>query len=134
MPKLPEHPYDGISDELFSWMNEEVDYHVGALQGDHRAPFSADVTQKELKDYWSRQMFEERPDGSVDYTKVNAQGRDAAMKALGPQKYAETYTQVAPKQQRGRRGLPDPFSPAETAPPNEIGYPMPEDQEPVPEV
>lgn len=100
MPPQPEHPFDGIADDLFDWMQGEVDYHVAALRGGYRAPFSAQVTEKDKLDYYRRQMFQTTPDGTIQYDKPNAQGRDQLLKTVGTQTYAEIWQTVKPKQGR----------------------------------
>ena len=105
-----ENPLDGIANELFGWMDSEVSYYVDALKGgpNGRAPFAADVSQKQLHDIYTRQMFTQNPDGSIDYTKPNPEGRSKLMARVGPQKYAEVWDAVRPKQGRRPEVSPEP--------------------------
>lgn len=100
MPET-EHPFDGIADDLFDWMNGEVAYHVEALRGGYRDPFSAPTSEKDKLDYYRRQMFQTAPDGTIQYDKPNPEGRDTLLKSYGTQTYAEIWDAVKPK--RGMR-------------------------------
>lgn len=117
-----DHPFDGIADELFDWMNEEVQYHVEAIRGGYRSPFSAPVSEKDKKDFWSRQMFQSKPDGTILYDQPNQQGRDQVLKQYGVQAYADILKSVRPS-----KGFRPPLEP--TAEPDMPE--MPEDVEPV---
>lgn len=101
-----EHPWDGISDDLFDWMQGEVSYYVEALRGGSRSPFSAPVSEQEKLEYYRRQMFQTKPDGTVEYDKPNKAGRDTLLKQLGTTAYAQVYETVRPKQ--GIRPSPSP--------------------------
>lgn len=94
---------DGIADELFGWMDSEVQYYADALRGgpNGRAPFSADADERQKHDYFTRKMFTQKPDGTIDYNQPNAQGRSEVMQTYGPQQYAEIWEGVRPKP--GRR-------------------------------
>jgi hypothetical protein len=97
MPRESEHPYDGIAADLMDWMEGEVDYYVEALRGGHRSPFSAGVTRSEQKQFFVEKVYQVLPDGTVQYDKPNAQGRDSLIKRYGTQKYAEILEIVKPK-------------------------------------
>lgn len=131
MPRLPEHPYDGIAQELSKWMTSEIDYHVQAMQGNYRTPFSAQTTEKEKHEYFTRQMYNVKPDGTVQYDQPNQAGRDKLLKTLGVQQYAQIYEETKPKAKD-----------LQISPPRELaqmgdtaqvpGMPvMPEDQQPL---
>lgn len=96
-------------------MDSEVSYYVDALKGGPtgRAPFAANATQAELRDIYTRQMFTQAPDGTIQYDKPNAEGRAKLIQRIGPQKYAEVFDEVRPK--AGRRPVlePDPEEPDE---------------------
>jgi hypothetical protein len=92
----------------FDWMQGEVSYYVEALRGGYRTPFSAPVTETDKLDYWRRQMFMSKPDGTIEYDKPNAEGRDKLLKGHGIQTYAEVYDAVKPK-----KGLRPPMPTAE---------------------
>lgn len=124
MPDRP-HPLDGVADDLFSWMEGEVDYYVGALQGNSRAPFSAQTSEKDKADYYRRQMFMTAPDGTIQYDKPNAQGRDRLLKSYGTRTYSEIWEAVRPKQ-----GLRPPQEPEPDLLTEEMPD-MPEDAEPL---
>jgi hypothetical protein len=122
----PEHYLDGISDDLFDWMNQEVEYHVEAMRGGYRSPFSADVSSKELHDYWTRQMFKQTPDGVVHYDQPNEVGRAKVIQQKGIQSYAEIYDTVKPK-----AGIRSPVDTSGSDPLKANVPPMPEDSQPV---
>jgi len=127
------HPYDSISDDLFDWMQGEVDYYVDALRGGYRSPFSAEVNEKEKMDYYRRQMYQTLPDGTVQYDKPNQAGRDQIMKNLGVTGYTQIMQAVTPPKPKGLRAVPPP-EPA-SDPMAASMPPMPEDTAPVmPEV
>lgn len=91
------HPLDSIADDLFSWQEEMVEWAVEDMKAGHRAPFSAGVSEREKLDYYSRQMFQASPDGTVNYDQPNPGGRDRLMKALGPTGYVQVWDAVRPK-------------------------------------
>jgi hypothetical protein len=126
---MPEqqHPFDGIADDLFDWMNGEVDYHVEAMRGGYRDPFSAATSERDKLDYFRRQMYKTKPDGTVQFDQPNPEGRDKILKQYGTQTYAEIMETVKPKQ-----GLRPPPEPEPTTDPMQMPMPtMPEDTEPV---
>jgi hypothetical protein len=124
VPESP-HPYDGIADDLFSWMEEEVGYYVEAIRGGYRNPFTAEVSEKEKRDYYTRMMFKTKPDGTVEYDQPNPEGRDTILKKQGTQAYAEILSMVTPKQ--GLRAPVDPIQ--ETLDANLPRMPEDEDEE-----
>jgi hypothetical protein len=89
-----QHPLDGIADDLYTWMNGEVDYYVTALKGGHRSPFSAPTSEKEKQQYFARRLFTEKPDGTIDFGTPNAQGRDMLLRSYGPKGLADAYEGV----------------------------------------
>lgn len=101
MASEQKHPYDGVAQDLLDWMTTETDYYVEAMRGGYRAPFAAEVTEKQKHDYYSRKMFKAKPDGSIQYDQPNPEGRDELLKQLGTTGYAQVYDTVRPKQ--GRR-------------------------------
>lgn len=126
MPRPDAHPFDGIADDLFEWMNGEVEYHVEAMRGGHRTPFSAATSEKDKLEYYRSQMYKVDPDGTVRYDQPNPEGRDMLLKTYGTQKYAEIMSIVTPK--NGMRAIP---APEEPDPQDYAMPPMPEDTEPV---
>jgi hypothetical protein len=92
-----EHPYDAIAQDLFSWQEDMVSWTTEAMRGGHRAPFSAATSEKEKQDYYRRQMFQQNPDGSINYEQPNPGGRDRMMKTLGVQGYAQVMNSIKPK-------------------------------------
>lgn len=123
-----EHPFDSVADDLLAWMNEEVDYHVETLRGGYRAPFSAQVSEKDKHDYYARQMFQAGPNGVVDYAKPNPEGRDKLLKSLGVTGYTQVMQAVMPPKS-AKPAAPEPEAPAD--PLEATMPPMPEDTEPV---
>lgn len=120
-----DHPWDGVADDLFAWMQGEVNYYVEALRGGYRTPFSAPVSEKDKLDYYRRQMYQVAPDGTVQYDTPNAEGRDRILKQYGTATYAQIMDAVRPKP--GLRPSSEP-----TVDALEAGMPsMPEDEEPV---
>lgn len=117
-----DHPYDGIADSLFEWMQGEVEYYVEALRGGYRSPFTAPVSEKEKMDYYRRQMFQTDPDGTIHYDRPNAGGRDSLLKQFGPRTYASIWEAVRPKQGLRPPVEEQPDMLEETMPP------MPEDE------
>jgi hypothetical protein len=104
-----------VADDLFAWMNDEVEYHVDAMRGGSRSPFSAEVSSRDQQNFFERRWFTENPDGSVDYTKSNSQGRDWVLKTYGVKAYADVATEMKRlERKRGRRPVPeaDPFQDA----------------------
>ena len=136
-----QHPFDGIADDLFNWMNEEVEYHVEAMRGGHRSPFSAEVNSKQQQDFFERRWFQPKPDGTVDYEQSNPQGRDWILKTYGTKAYADVAAEMKRlERKQGRRPVPqvDPLQEAmraltEPAPeiPEEPEVPEVPEEEPV---
>jgi hypothetical protein len=121
------HPFDAIAADLFDWMQGEVDYHVQAIQGGYRAPFSAETSEADKLEYYRRQMYKTKPNGDIEYDQPNPEGRDKILKEKGTAVYAQILETVKPKQ--GMRPAPE-MEPA--ANPLAVAMPpMPEDTEPV---
>jgi len=104
--KASKHPFDEIADEVLTWLNEEPEYFIEALRGGHQTPFSADVSEAQKMDYYRRQVFMQNPDGSVDFTKPNGEGRDLLIKRVGIKGYTDIMSQVMPNSRNGIRQLP----------------------------
>lgn len=102
-----ENALDGIAEELFGWMDSEVSYYADALRGgpNGRSPFAGDASEAQKKDFYTRQMFTQAPDGTIQYDQPNAEGRAKLMQRVGPQGYAQIYEAVRPK--AGRRPVPE---------------------------
>lgn len=96
-----EHPYDTIAADLESWMGEEVTYHVEAMRGGYRTPFTAPLTERQKHAEFQRMMYEHLPDGTIQYDKPNQAGRDQVMQTYGVEGYAQVMDAVRPKP--GRR-------------------------------
>ncbi len=117
MPAPKEHPFDGVADEISTWIEEESKWYADALRGPgYRSPFAAPVTEEQKTDYYRRQMFQEMPDGTIDYTKPNTQGREQLLQRLGVRGYADVVAATKPP-----NGLRPPVQPniPESAPPME---------------
>lgn len=105
MPNLPEHPFDSVAREISDWVNNEAKWYADALVEGYRAPFSAKVSESDKLAYYRRLMYQQNPDGSVDFTKPNTQGRDALLKRVGTQNYVTIARAVGPK--RGEQYIQD---------------------------
>lgn len=81
------HLLDQVAGELVSWLQIEPSYFADAIRGGGRAPFAANVTEAEKRDYYQRRLF--NPDGSP-----NQQGRDEELARVGPEEYAAMFRQV----------------------------------------
>lgn len=103
MPEAP-HPYDDVAQQLYDWMEEQSDWAADALRGGYRAPFGADVSERDKADYYRRQMYQTNPDGLVNYNQPNAEGRKMLLDRLGTSGYAQVYNEIKPAQ--GRRPEP----------------------------
>jgi hypothetical protein len=122
------HPFDAIASDLFDWMQGEVDYHVQAIQGGYRAPFSAETSEADKLEYYRRQVYKTKPNGDIEYESPNPEGRDKILKQYGTQAYAEIMNAVKPKQ-----GIRPPIEPEPASDPLAMEMPqMPEEVEPVP--
>lgn len=95
MAKQP-HPFDVVSDELQSWLDEESKYYIQALVGDYQAPFAAQVSEKEKLDYYRRQVFVMNPDGTPNYEQPNPEGRKQLIERVGIDGYASIIKAVGP--------------------------------------
>lgn len=104
-----EHPWDGVADDLFDWMEGEVQYHTEALRAGYRSPFSAQTSPQDQQDYFKRRWFQPKPDGSVDYGKPNAQGRDELMKMFGTKQYADIAIEMKKLEAKAGRKAVDDF-------------------------
>jgi hypothetical protein len=100
---------DGVADELLGWLQTESSWYANALKGrSQKSPFAADASEPEKLDYYRRQMYMTKPDGTVQYDQPNTQGRQNLINRLGVQGYAQVYEAVRPKQQQGKRSLEEP--------------------------
>lgn len=96
MADLPEHPFDSVAQEIANWINTESSWYANALTEGYRAPFSAKVSESDKLAYYRRQMYQQNPDGTPDYTKPNPEGRAALYKRVGAQQYADIALAVSP--------------------------------------
>lgn len=96
---MPEqqHPWDGLAEQLYDWMDEQSTWAADAIRGGYRAPFGADASERDKLDYYRRQMFVPKPDGTVDYQQPNAEGRKKLLQQLGTSGYAQVYEAVRPQ-------------------------------------
>jgi hypothetical protein len=104
MPQTP-HPLDGVADELKDWITGEAKYYAEALKGGHRAPFSAPVNEQEKRQYFARQLFTEKPDGTIDFGSPNKAGRDALMQTYGIQGLAQIHEGVMSQFKPGQKDV-----------------------------
>ncbi len=99
------HTWDQVADELAAWLDTESTALADALTAGGRAPFAADLTERERLDYYTAQFF--HPDGSV-----NDQGRADVMQRLGEVGYADAFRAVM----RTRLGQRMPAAPVQSEP------------------
>lgn len=95
MAKQP-HPFDAVSDELQTWLEEESKYYVQALVGDYQSPFAAQVSEQDKLDYYRRQMYVMNPDGTPNYEQPNQEGRKKLIERVGIDGYATISKAVGP--------------------------------------
>ena len=107
MPRPSRHWLDYLADELFDWMQEEIDALVVAFQAGGRSPFAAPVSEKQKLEFYQRAFF--NADGSP-----NEAGRKATMARIGPDEYVRTMKAVMqsmqgglPEEQGEMPGVPD---------------------------
>ena len=96
-----EHPWEQVAADLTSWLDTEASWYADAMRGGHRSPFAAKTTESDKLDYYRRKMFQESPDGQIQYDKPNTEGRSQLMTQLGVPGYTQVWNAVRPKQ--GRR-------------------------------
>jgi hypothetical protein len=111
------HAWDGVADELSSWLQTESKWYADAMRGgSQRSPFAAQTSESQKLDYYRRQMYQVAPDGSILYDQPNTQGRSNLMQRLGVDGYTQVYDAVKP--QAGRRAPveaePEPQIPEES--------------------
>lgn len=104
MPQTP-HPLDGVADEIQQWITEEAGYYATALKEGHRSPFSAPASEKEKQQYFARQLFTEKPDGTIDFGTPNKQGRDQLTQLYGVQGLAEIHKGVMDQFKPGQKNV-----------------------------
>lgn len=96
MAKPAQHPFDSIASEMTGWLNNESKWYADALVGGYQAPFAAQANESQKLDYYRRQMYTQNPDGTIDYTKPNATGRDQLMQRVGVDQYSQIAQAVGP--------------------------------------
>jgi len=77
---------DEVANDLAFWI-DDVTTKVALAFAPGRAPFSADLTEDQKMDYYSRALF--NPDGSP-----NQQGRQREEARLGVERFAQVYKAV----------------------------------------
>jgi len=90
------HPFDNVASELVDWIQRETPYYVEAMRAGNDTPFSAPVSEEQKREYYTRQMFMQNPDGSIDYSKPNSKGRDQLIRLVGIEGYAQIAKAVMP--------------------------------------
>lgn len=81
------HLWDQVANELTTWLQVEPTYYADAIRGGGRAPFAANVSEADKREYYQRRLF--NPDGSP-----NQEGRAEIFKRVGPAGYTEIFHQV----------------------------------------
>ena len=100
--------YDSVAGDLLDWLQSESKWYADQMRsGSGKSPFAAETSEKEKLDYYRRQMYQVKPDGTVQYDKPNAQGRQALMQRVGIDGYTQIYNTVKPPGP-GRREITDP--------------------------
>ena len=99
---LPQNPLDSLAEELGEWIDQISTQIAQSVVGGYTAPGAASLSERQKLDYYTRQFF--NPDGSP-----NDQGRAQEMLRLGPEHFAEVWTEVV-------HAHPD------LAPPPDVGY------------
>lgn len=97
MPRPRRHYLDDLADELFDWMQEEIEALTFAFQAGGRSPFAAPVSEAQKLAFYTRAFFNK--DGSP-----NEAGRKATMARVGVDEYVKAMKSVM---QSMRSGLPD---------------------------
>lgn len=96
-----EHPWEAVAADLTTWLDTEASWYADAMRGGHRSPFAAQTSESQKLDYYRRKMFQETPDGQIQYDKPNPEGRSQLMSQLGVSGYTQVWDAVKPK--AGRR-------------------------------
>lgn len=74
------HMWDQAVDEITSWIAGESDWYASAITGNGRAPFAQPTSEKEKRDYYEAQMYNEN--GTPNET-----GRQQVLQRIGVQNY-----------------------------------------------
>ena len=99
MPRPRRHYLDDMADDLFDWMQEEIEALTFAFQSGGRSPFAAPVSEAQKLAFYQRAFFNK--DGSP-----NEAGRKATMARIGidgPNGYVETMKAVVRSMQSGQQ-------------------------------
>lgn len=77
---------DEVANDLAWWIDDTAN-KIALAFAPGRAPFSADLTEQQKLDYYTRALF--NPDGSP-----NQQGRQRELQRLGAEGFGQVYKQV----------------------------------------
>lgn len=97
MPRPRRHYLDDLADDLFEWIQEEIEALTFAFKAGGRSPFAAPVNEAQKLAFYTRAFFNK--DGSP-----NEAGRKATMARIGldgPEGYVETMRKVVRSMQGG---------------------------------
>jgi hypothetical protein len=97
MPRPHRHHLDDLADDLFDWIEAQIEDLTRAFQAGGRSPFAAPVSEAQKLAFYQRALFNK--DGSP-----NEAGRKATMARVGPDGYVAIMRAVMKSQQQG---LPD---------------------------
>lgn len=93
----PEHPWDSVADEVSRYIQEETEWTVQEILGEHRAPFAADISETDKLGFFRRQFYAQNPDGSPNYAVPNQEGRQNLYSRMRAQQYHDIAEAVGPK-------------------------------------
>lgn len=86
------HIWDQVVDDITSWVAGESDWYANAIVGGGHAPFAQPVSDKEKRDYYESQMYNEN--GTP-----NESGRQQVLQRIGVQNYVPLLQEL----EKGRR-------------------------------
>lgn len=112
---LRQSPLDTLAQNLAEWADQISSEMADALRGGLAAPGAARLSQQQLLEYYSQQLF--NSDGTPNY-----EGRAHEMQRLGPVGFAETMKDVlaAHPQWKAVRPQHGGAEPGETLVPTEV--------------
>jgi len=100
MPRPQRHYLDHMADELYDWMQEEIEALTFAFKAGGRSPFAAPVSERDKLAFYQRAFFNK--DGSP-----NEAGRKATLARIGVDAYVETMKAVVKSMQGGLPEVPE---------------------------
>jgi hypothetical protein len=94
MPRPRRHYLDDLADDLFEWIQEEIEALTLAFQAGGRSPFAAPVSERDKLAFYTRALFNKN--GSP-----NEAGRKATMARVGVDQYVAIMRAVTKGMQGG---------------------------------